>query len=92
MQTGKSSGQFVNSVFKIRAIRENTRLIARCSFQCITLIGPNVLSKCAKNITCLKPMTFYKNKNSPTSIIQINEVPNLSNEGKVISSIEILKM
>ena len=30
MQTAKTSWQFENSVFEIRAIRENTRLIARC--------------------------------------------------------------
>ena len=30
MQTTKKSGQFENSVFEIRAIKENTRFIARC--------------------------------------------------------------
>ena len=40
MQTARTSGQFENSVFEIHAIRENTRLIARCpltftSFVCV---------------------------------------------------------
>ena len=30
MQTGKSSGQFENSVFEIHAIRENTRHKGNC--------------------------------------------------------------
>ena len=33
MQTAKTSGQFEKSVFEIRAIMENTRLIARCPFE-----------------------------------------------------------
>ena len=37
MQTAKESGQFENSVFEIHAIRENTRLIARCPFSVCTI-------------------------------------------------------
>ena len=52
MQTAKPSGQFENSVFEIRAIREIARLTARCPLNQPLSILLSAIQNHLENIKC----------------------------------------